>query len=696
MRSIGILVVAGLLALVAGSGSSQAQTFTTLYDFGTPADGTNGVFPNSLIVGSDGNLYGTAAGGGTNGSGTAFKLTTEGTFTLLHTFCNIIVCPGAPEEPNGIVQGSDGNLYGTTSLGGANNGGAVFKLTTQGTFSTLYSFCSVTNAGICLDGNAPKVPLIQGSDGSFYGTTSGGGSNDEGTVFRITSEGTLTTIYHIPNSLAVGPITQVPLFQGSDSNFYGISDIGGTEGNGLVFQLTSEGTFTAIYNFCTSTNTAAPCFDGSSPLASLIEVGGNLYGTTRAGGEASVDGLGGGGTVFDMPLAGLPNGSLVPLGSFCNAGCTNGEGQDPTSALVFGSDSNFYGTTSEGGGGGVVFQMTAQGTLTTLHDFCTVTNAGSDCADGAIESDHPEAAMVQGRDGNFYGVTEGGGSHEDGVVFKLDMGLAGSGGGTCTYSIGPTSAVVAAAGDSSSVSVTAPGGCTWMAMSSVDFINITSGNSGSGNGTVHYTVAANTSTNEQVGTITVAGQTFTITQSGASGVNSNSCTYTLNASSVTLPAKGGAKKVSVKVKGTNCSWTATTTNDFITIVTGTSGSGNGTVDFIVSGNTNTMERSGTITIAGQTFTVTQLLGGCTFSLSPKNAKYTAAGGSKTVKVKASLTDCVWTATTTNEFITITAGASGLGNGAVNYTVAANTNTTAVTGSITIGGQIFTVTAAGVK
>ena len=309
MKTPAFLLATALVALAVGSNDAQAQTFTTLYDFGSPSDGTNGTFPNSLIVGTDGNLYGTAAGGGTNGSGTAFKLTTEGTFTLIHTFCNTIVCPGTPEVPNGIVQGTDGILYGTTSLGGANNEGAVFKLTTQGTFSTLYSFCS--DSSNCLDGSTPKVPMILGNDGNFYGTTTGGGSNDEGTVFQITPQGTLTTIYQIPNSLAVGQITQVPLVQGSDTNFYGISDIEGTGGHGLVFRLTSQGTFTAIYNFCT--NGVGLCVDGNGPLASLIEVGGNLYGTARQGGANA------GGIVFNMPLVGLPDNSLVPFFSLCSS-----------------------------------------------------------------------------------------------------------------------------------------------------------------------------------------------------------------------------------------------------------------------------------------------------------------------------------------------------------------------------------------
>ena len=695
MKTLAVLLAAGAVALAVGANQAQAQTFTTFYDFGSPADGTNGTFPNCLIVGTDGNLYGTAAGGGTNGSGTAFKLTTEGTFTLLHTFCNTIVCPGAPEVPNGIVQGADGNLYGTTSLGGSNDEGAVFKLTTQGTFSTLYSFCSVTNDGICLDGNTPKVPLILGSDGSFYGTTTGGGSNDEGTVFRITSEGTLTTIYHIPNSAAVGLITQVPIYQGSDSNFYGTSNSGGTEGNGLVFQLTSQGTFTAIYNFCTATKTEAPCVDGTSPLAPVIEVSGNLYGTTRDGGELSVEGLEGGGTVFSMPLNGLSPGSLVPFANFCNAGCTNGEGQDPTSALVFGSDSNFYGTTSEGGaGGGVVYQVTSQGTLTTVHEFCSVTNSSHACLDGSIETDHQAAAIVQGHDGNFYGVTDGGGAEGDGIVFKLNMGL-GPIGPSCTYSINPTNDVFNAAGGSSTVSVIASNGCAWTATNNNSFITITSGSSGSGNGTVHYSVAANTSSNQQVGTMTIAGETFTVTESGTTS-SSGSCTYTLSPTNITLTAKGGAKSVSVKAKGSQCTWTAVSNDSFITITSGGTCTGNSKVVYSVPGNTNTTERSGTITIADQTFTVIQAQGGCTYKLSPKEGKLKANGGTATITVTPNLSDCDWTAVSSNDFITITSGASGTGKGTVTYSVPANATSNVLTGSIAVAGETFTVIQAGTK
>jgi hypothetical protein len=255
---------------------------------------------------------------------------------------------------------------------------------------------------------------------------------------------------------------------------------------------------------------------------------------------------------------------------------------------------------------------------------------------------------------------------------------------TCAFSISQSFNSGGAAGGVAFVGVTAGPGCAWTATSNVGWITITGGNSGTGNGTVSYSVAANTSTSERTGTMTIAGQTFTVNQAA--------CPCTLNATSITLPTKGGSKTVTVK--GTDCTWTATSNDSFITITKGASGIGNGKVGYTVPGNTNTAALTGTMTIAGQTFTVNQAAGGCTFSLSPKSGKFKASGGSKTVKVKPSLSDCAWTAVSNDAFITITAGASGVGNGTVNYTVAANTNGTALTGTITIGGQTFKITQTG--
>jgi len=168
----------------------------------------------------------------------------------------------------------------------------------------------------------------------------------------------------------------------------------------------------------------------------------------------------------------------------------------------------------------------------------------------------------------------------------------------CSYAISPASATAAAAGGSSSVAVTAPTGCTWTAASNASWITITSGNSGNGSGTVTYRVALNTSTSTLTGTLTIAGQTFTVTQVGAT------CSFTIAPTSASVPAAGGNGSVSVAAPSA-CSWTAGSNAGWITITSGASGSGNGAVGYSVAPNAGSTARSGTLTAAGQTFTVTQ-------------------------------------------------------------------------------------------
>jgi hypothetical protein len=261
----------------------------------------------------------------------------------------------------------------------------------------------------------------------------------------------------------------------------------------------------------------------------------------------------------------------------------------------------------------------------------------------------------------------------------------------CSSSILPTSVSYDANGGDGTVSVADALNCVWTASSSANWITILSGASGSAGGTVSYAVASNASIRARTGTMTIAGHTFTVNQAGAPN-----CLFALNRASVTLAAKGGSKTVKVESFGLPCDWTAVSNDPFITITSGNSGTGKGKVYYSVPGNTNTTALSGTMTIAGKTFTVNQAAGGCTFKLSPKAGKLKAAGGSVVVKVKPNFSDCAWTAVSNDSFITITDGSSGLGNGIVSYTVAANTNTTVLTGSITIGGQTFTVTQAGAK
>ena len=258
-------------------------------------------------------------------------------------------------------------------------------------------------------------------------------------------------------------------------------------------------------------------------------------------------------------------------------------------------------------------------------------------------------------------------------------------GGGCNYSIGSNSQPFSAAGGSGSVNVTAGSGCTWTASSNAGWITVSSG-SGSGNGSVGYSVATNSSTSSRTGTLTIAGQTFTVTQSGMS------CAYAINPTSQNVNAAGGSGSVSVSATS-GCAWTASSNVSWIT-VTGGSGSGSGSVGYSVTANSSTTSRTGTMTIANQTFTATQAAQACTYSISPTSNSFSAGAGTGTVSV-TSASGCTWTATSNNTgWLTVTSGASGSGSGKVTYSIAANTATSQRNGTLTIAGQTFTVSQAG--
>jgi uncharacterized repeat protein (TIGR03803 family) len=234
-------------------------------------------------------------------------------------------------NPEGaLVRGADGNLYGTTANGGANSYGTVFRLALGGGLSTLYNFCSVTG---CLDGNNPQAGLVQGIDGNFYGTTASGGTSLAGTAFKITPGGILTTLYNFCSSNpALGCTdgqnpTYSPLIQGTDGNFYGTTVGGGTGaftngGGGTVFKITPEGSLTTLYSFCSQPN----CTDGYRPEAGLVQgTDGNFYGTTYGGGtvatSCSPDPNIGCGTIFKITPAGEL--TTLPTATIRSRGCSS-------------------------------------------------------------------------------------------------------------------------------------------------------------------------------------------------------------------------------------------------------------------------------------------------------------------------------------------------------------------------------------
>jgi uncharacterized repeat protein (TIGR03803 family) len=244
----------------------------------TPS-GTESVFHSfvsmpwaGLIQGSDGNFYGTTASGGTNGRGTVFKIMPSGTESVLYSF------PVGSSEPyTGVIEGSDGNFYGTTGANGVSDDGTVFTVTPSGSETVLHIFPKTGS-----DGEIPYAGLIQGSDGNFYGTTYNGGANGLGTVFKVTPSGTETVLY----SFAGGSDGEHPyagVIQGGDGNFYGTTYQGGTSGDGTVFKLTPAGTETVLYTF------AGGSSDGANPEAGLTQgTDGNFYGNTYQGGAGGV------------------------------------------------------------------------------------------------------------------------------------------------------------------------------------------------------------------------------------------------------------------------------------------------------------------------------------------------------------------------------------------------------------------------
>jgi uncharacterized repeat protein (TIGR03803 family) len=243
-------------------------SMTTLYTFAyqwEPVD--------APIQGTDGNFYGTIVGPTT---GTAYKVTPSGTLTFVDL-------PGSSNAP--LVQGTDGNFYGTTSDGGANGSGAVFKVSPRGTVTTLYNFCSQSG---CTDGSDPVAGLIQAEDGNFYGTTAEGGDLSCGapygcgTVFKITPQGMLTTLYSFLGGTD-GSHAAVGLTQATDGNFYGTTLEGGSNtacylGCGTIFEITPAGAYSILYNFDFT--------HGYGPQSTLMQhTNGKIYGTTSWGGE---------------------------------------------------------------------------------------------------------------------------------------------------------------------------------------------------------------------------------------------------------------------------------------------------------------------------------------------------------------------------------------------------------------------------
>lgn len=368
---LGMLV---LLAIFLPFGARAGAEFQLIQSMGK----IGGTPYAKLIQDLEGNLYGTTYYGGSTGAGTVFKLTAGGEFSVLHEF------DGGSEGAKpyaGLVQASDGNFYGTTSEGGSKGAGIAFKLDKSGNFDVLHEFDGSSG------GATPLTGLIQANDGKFYGTTSAGGSNGYGIVFKLDASGNFTVLHHFNDSDGNYPFGE--LLQADNGNFYGTTNSGGSNGYGVIFTLDASGSFSVLHHFNAD--------DGTNPSGSLSQANdGSFYGTTSSGGSHI------GGTVFQFDASG--NFSVITDFAAEHTGSTY-------AGVIQGSDGNFYGTWVNGGshGYGAVFKLDTSGNLSLLHEFS-----------GGSGGSSPMAALVQVPDGSFYGTTVGGGNNEAGTVFKID------------------------------------------------------------------------------------------------------------------------------------------------------------------------------------------------------------------------------------------------------------------------------------
>lgn len=384
-HSIFAVRVFAAMVLAIGVGDARAQTFSVLYDFGATGDPLSPSYEGIIAQGRDANLYSTSPNANSSANGTVFAITPSGTLTVPYYFTEGNV------PKSGLTLGTDGYFYGTT-VQANNDSGEVFKVTPSGSLIVLHTF---TNGD---DGGAPVAPPIEGADGNLYGTTTTGGANGWGTVYKLTPSGTFTTIYSFVD-YAHGVDPWAPLVQGTDGNFYEATYEGGSSSGGVFFRITPSGKFTLLYNFSGIVGPVGPLVQGSD---------GNFYGTTSQGGA---NGLG---AIFKL----TPGGKLTVLHNF--------RGQDGSGAyagLTLANDGNFYGATYEGGnstncqsGCGAIFRISPKGKFTVLYNFDMTTGM------------YPFVTLIQHTNGILYGDTARGGISKEctqgcGVFFSLNMGL---------------------------------------------------------------------------------------------------------------------------------------------------------------------------------------------------------------------------------------------------------------------------------
>jgi uncharacterized repeat protein (TIGR03803 family) len=360
----------GLAVVWAAATLIHAQSYKVMVNFnGQPSSPEQ---PGVIAQSRGGYMLTTAPDRNTDSLGVAFRVSTSRVLTVLHQFGG---ADGA-WPIGGLTLGRNGRFYGSTAIGGANSNGTIFEMTPDGIVKTLYAFTGGA-------GSPPPAP-IQSLYGDFYGTTS-----IPSTVYKIDSSGDFTLLHALPPTEGEWPYA--PLVQATNYWLYGTTFDAGHNEYGTIFRFNSSGDFEVLFNF------DVPY--GRDPQAGLIQANdGNFYGVTLWGGAHDL------GVVFKMS----PSNQFTVLHSFTGGS----DGSHPGVGLVEATDGYLYGGTAQGGayGAGVLFRISMSGEFAVVHDFQASTGAGP-------------VALIQHTNGFLYGDTNNGGSNGQGVFFRVDLGL---------------------------------------------------------------------------------------------------------------------------------------------------------------------------------------------------------------------------------------------------------------------------------
>ena len=391
------------LALTIGAATSAfAQNESVLYTF---RGGTNAALSFAgLVRDPAGNLYGTTLWGGTHNDGAVFKFDRHGKETVIYSFAG--GADGIAPQAS-LIRDDAGNLYGTTKRGGPADAGIVFRIDPSGAETILHTFTGGA------DGGTPMASLIRDKAGNLYGTTIGDGDTSNslctndfsgcGTLFKLSPAGK-ETVLHTFSAGTDGRNPQGGLIADSAGNLYGTTLGGGAYGSGTVFKIDRARTETVLYSFQYGTSGGS---DGGLPSGNLVrDAAGNLYGTTQVGGGPDACFGVGCGTVFKVDLTG--NETVVHA-------FTDGDGADPVTGVIRDAAGNLYGTTYEGGPGGLsgfgtVFKVDSTGRETLLYQFT-----------GGLDGAYPYGSLLMDPSGNLFGTTSTGGplDVEAGVIYRI-------------------------------------------------------------------------------------------------------------------------------------------------------------------------------------------------------------------------------------------------------------------------------------